>query len=499
MKKKQLLFYICLILLVGLFFLDRARADGGIVINNGDYSVKVRQVNLKLGGITRPLTMMISNRPDLSDGNWEPFKSQKVWYLEYNKGTKTVYIQYKDIWGQTSPIFSDTIELVTPDKISFDFSINNGAKEANTRGISINIKYSEGVESYRVSNSNDFGSSDSIVINNGIVWYLTPGNGEKTVYVQFKDINQKTTVISRKITYIQPDRSLTEGTLLKTQIGTIYYFGFDGKIHPFTSLSVYLSWFRDFKGLMYISSSKLKQYAVGRPVCMRPGTWLVKFKGFPKIYAVEPGCILKPMMSEAEAYLIYGAEWSKRIIELNNAEESTYSVRQLGVNQENEIDVDRDGVLQKVEEDYGSSDTEADTDHDGLSDYEEIYFWYSDPTVRDTDGDGIMDGTEIKQGTSPAGSGKLDFAPDGTYEYPRGSIMNRKADGKYYYRDHNGRYCFISKNPTDSTITDNRFPVSFIISSLVEIKFNPINCRMSNNENEIKLPTVSNFGFITLL
>jgi hypothetical protein len=43
----------------------------------------------------------------------------------------------------------------------------------------------------------------------------------------------------------------------------------------------------------------------------------------------------------------------------------------------------------------------ADTDGDGLSDYDELYVYHSSPYMRDTDSDGIPDGEEVRRGTSP--------------------------------------------------------------------------------------------------
>jgi len=42
-----------------------------------------------------------------------------------------------------------------------------------------------------------------------------------------------------------------------------------------------------------------------------------------------------------------------------------------------------------------------DTDHDGLSDYDEINIYHTNPYLKDTDGDGIPDGQEVKDGTNP--------------------------------------------------------------------------------------------------
>ena len=45
---------------------------------------------------------------------------------------------------------------------------------------------------------------------------------------------------------------------------------------------------------------------------------------------------------------------------------------------------------------------DKDTDDDAISDYDEVFKFFTDPTKVDTDGDGIQDGTEV-------GRGRLDY------------------------------------------------------------------------------------------
>ena len=49
----------------------------------------------------------------------------------------------------------------------------------------------------------------------------------------------------------------------------------------------------------------------------------------------------------------------------------------------------------------------VDTDHDGLTDYQEVHVYHTDPLKADTDGDGYNDGDEVKNGFNPLGPGKL--------------------------------------------------------------------------------------------
>jgi hypothetical protein len=44
---------------------------------------------------------------------------------------------------------------------------------------------------------------------------------------------------------------------------------------------------------------------------------------------------------------------------------------------------------------------QIDTDHDGISDYDELYFYKTSPYLPDTDSDGIGDKAEIDRGSDP--------------------------------------------------------------------------------------------------
>ncbi|HMP74845.1 MAG TPA: hypothetical protein PKE12_00980 [Kiritimatiellia bacterium] len=66
---------------------------------------------------------------------------------------------------------------------------------------------------------------------------------------------------------------------------------------------------------------------------------------------------------------------------------------------------------------YKTSAMLADTDGDGLIDYDEIYIHKTDPLVADTDGDGLSDGFEIAHGSDPLLSASKIVVISGTLGY----------------------------------------------------------------------------------
>lgn len=85
-----------------------------------------------------------------------------------------------------------------------------------------------------------------------------------------------------------------------------------------------------------------------------------------------------------------------------------------------DLDQDIDGVSDAIEIQKGTNPYDPDTDHDGLTDYEEVYRYKTQATLYDSDGDGLTDGEEIKNwSTNP-----LAFDSDGDSFDDKTEIVN---------------------------------------------------------------------------
>ena len=64
-------------------------------------------------------------------------------------------------------------------------------------------------------------------------------------------------------------------------------------------------------------------------------------------------------------------------------------------------DDDNDNLPDSEEQQLGTNTLLADSDSDGLNDYDEVYTYNTDPMAPDSDGDGYTDAEEIAAGRDP--------------------------------------------------------------------------------------------------
>ncbi len=492
---------IILFLTIPYTTLSAATVNYTIRINSGENGTTSRKVLLHIYPPKGATEMRISNNAQWTGSYWESAKRSREWLLDFEGGTKRVVVQFRDKDGHSLPgTYEDDIYLAVPRTMTVDAKINNGDIQTTSRHVTLSLFFSNGVEAVAISPTDNFTNVPFIPIEKTMEWVLPAETGGKDVYLQFRDANNNTKIVRKTIYYEQPKNYLPEGSLLKGKSDTVYYYGFDGKLHPFFHSSAYQSYFTSFNDIKYVSDDKLQSYPIAESVCVRPGTWLVKFKGSARVFAVEPGCYLRPIRSEAEAFLLYGPSWSKRLIELESAYAGFYRVREL-TTEERANDRDRDGVPNDVEEEYGTSDSSKDTDEDALSDYEEIYFWFTDPTTADSDRDGMKDGKEIIAGRSPNGPGALEELPTESYTFPKGSIIYKWWDDKkYYYAHQDGFMYFLANRVTDKPFTTNNLQSRFVVSPPFEIDFEDRDgWHILEDQEFMKLPLTTRYGSVSLL
>ncbi|MFH0857875.1 MAG: hypothetical protein V1848_03960 [Candidatus Magasanikbacteria bacterium] len=441
MQKKQVIFTFAILLATFCFGILGSVAfavDGPpyLLINGGDVRTPGRKVTLTVAtpkGMTAGMRLAHSLE-EVKNATWRSYeRTLEDWVLPGGVGMdKMVYIQFRNSAGTLSQIYSATIRVETPNYKDFDFKINNGATETGTRYVTLNLAYINGIEGVEISNTNKF-DGEYEKPSEKMPWALSSKSGTKTVYVKVIDSDDKTRVVSKTINFSPKQTDIEEGTVLKGVNTGLYYLGYDGQLHSFFHPAIFPSWYEDYTEVMFVSDAKIREFQIGEPVCFRPGSFLLKFTYDESYYAVEPGCVLRPLASQVEASIMYGKNWKNRVVQMEGYTKSFYTIRTRSMHNTtaNILDRDHDGVDSKLEKEYGSSDESVDSDSDGLTDYEEIYVWFSDPTLPDTDGDGYTDAGELLNGYSPVGPEKVVELPTGSVAYPKGSIVNKINSSGY--------------------------------------------------------------------
>lgn len=126
------------------------------------------------------------------------------------------------------------------------------------------------------------------------------------------------TVLSTCLVAAPKASAASNGDLIKKNgLAAVYYLA-NGKRYVFPNAATYFSWYPDFNGVKTITETELESYPLAQygNVTVRPGTKLVKSPTNPLVYAVEPGGILRSIVSEANAKTLYGDNWNKRILDV---------------------------------------------------------------------------------------------------------------------------------------------------------------------------------------
>lgn len=495
MRKKQFLLRLfSTICFIGLFLVvtplfTAAQQRVGISIDRNETMAEGRYVTLTIhppSGVR--LMQIVNDEKNFSGEEWVPIERTVEWKLSEGAGTKYVYVRFLKDNDRVGGTFQDDIYLRKPrDLDEVGVSLNDGDEKTHSRFVTIDIAYPMGVDSVKISNRSDFKDEQYQKIADEIRWPVTPGSGEKTVYIRVRDVNNRYKDFERDIIYEEPVQHIDEGTVVRSEGGVMYYVGFDGTLHEFVDQQTFYSWYDNVTDIRFISDAKIRSYDIGTPMCIRSGTWLIRFTQSQQLYIAEPGCILRPILSETHAFIVYGPSYKERIIELDQSVVSLYRIRDYALPDLRD-DRDRDGIHKDEEATFGSSDQRVDTDSDGLSDYEEVFVWFTNPARVDTDGDGVADGAEVPQGRSPNGVGQLEEIPENLYDYPNGSVLKHvHGNGAYYYKRPFADFGSVSRR----AFTDNAFNDLFAIRSAFYQRFTVDRDEdVDEDEEKLHYPTI---------
>ena len=93
----------------------------------------------------------------------------------------------------------------------------------------------------------------------------------------------------------------------------VYHIGKDGKKYIFPDAKTYFTWNRDFVNVKKVPLSVLDDYPDGGAVAYRGGTKLITHQNTARVYAVEPGGIIRWIPSETIARNLFGDNWQQKV------------------------------------------------------------------------------------------------------------------------------------------------------------------------------------------
>ena len=171
-------------------YTDTSAPTGSISINSGATSDNSTSVMLDLTS-SDAQTGVYQMRFLNSGGSWsawEPIHYAKAWILPAGDGSKTVYAQFMNYAGMVSTSYSDSITLDTTAPTG-SISIDSGATYATSTSVTLNLSASDATSGLSEMRFGNLGGSWSAwePYSTSKAWALIPGDGSKTVYVQYAD------------------------------------------------------------------------------------------------------------------------------------------------------------------------------------------------------------------------------------------------------------------------------------------------------------------------
>jgi hypothetical protein len=177
--------------------IDKLPPSGNISINGGAPYTNSSSVTLQLSAtdlVTGVTGMRFSDDGTTWPATWRNYATTFAYTLPIGDGNKTVYVQFKDGFGNISSPVSASIILDTTPPSSCSISINAGANYTKSPQVTLALSATDitsGIDQMRFSNNPSDPTSWTAwkpYATSYSPWVLTSGDGLKTVGAQFKDV-----------------------------------------------------------------------------------------------------------------------------------------------------------------------------------------------------------------------------------------------------------------------------------------------------------------------
>ncbi len=133
-------------------------------------------------------------------------------------------------------------------------------------------------------------------------------------------------ILSYGVVFTGNAKAASDGDLIKMDGSSAVYYLNGGKRYVFPNQKTFMTWYPNFDSVVTVSQSEMEGYPLGGNVTYRPGTRLVKITTVPTVYAVEPGGVLRSILSEANAEALYGSAWNTMIDDVPDSFFVNYTV-----------------------------------------------------------------------------------------------------------------------------------------------------------------------------
>jgi hypothetical protein len=180
--------------------LDSTGPTGSIIINNGMNSTNNNVVQLQISASDQYSTvsnMIICNDDDFSTCEWEVYSTTINWLLTNGEGYKYIYYKFMDILGNYSETYSISI-LVDKSGPTANIKVNNGNKSTSNRTVTLSISSFDEYTKVKEMIICNVASFDGCKWENYLItkkWVLNNGNGNKNIYIKFRDIHQNESIV----------------------------------------------------------------------------------------------------------------------------------------------------------------------------------------------------------------------------------------------------------------------------------------------------------------
>ena len=153
-------------------------------IEDGDLISRFTSVRIYLNA-DGASEMRLGTKEDLSGVTWEGYSPIRDYTLPTGDGTKRIYAQFRDAFGNESSVINDAIQLQTQITGHIGVWINNGLPLTNDSSVVLTLLY-PGATHMQVSERSDFLSTFWETYAESRKFKFDAEDGTKVVYVKFK-------------------------------------------------------------------------------------------------------------------------------------------------------------------------------------------------------------------------------------------------------------------------------------------------------------------------